>query len=93
MVLDNLTLVAASAVGGAVYAISGYIKARQTEGESFELEKALKPVFYGAVIGIAGLLLAPQEIGNVGAAFAAGFGGSVLLEKWIGTGASVIRKE
>jgi len=42
---------AVGALAGAAYAIAGYFKARQKNGENFDMNKFLKTLVLGAVLG------------------------------------------
>ena len=42
---------AVGALAGAAYAIAGYFKARQRNGEDFDVNKFLKTLVLGAVLG------------------------------------------
>ena len=43
--------IVAGAVGGMLYALTGYFKARQRNGEDFDVNKFLKTLVLGAVLG------------------------------------------
>ena len=86
MSAEQATLVVAGAVGGMIYPVLGYFKAKKTEDNvSFDFNQFLKPVFYGAVIGVIGVFLSPMmgmgEIVDLNSAVSAGMAGAVIIEK------------
>lgn len=91
MTAEQIAIVAGGAVGGIVYPLVGYFKAKRADETkkqkvSFDVNKILQPVFYGALVGVAGIYLGPEVIGipspdSFTTAVPIGMSGAVIIEK------------
>ena len=91
MVADPAIIVGGGAIGGIIYPLLGYFKAKRTDKSiknkvAFDVNKFLQPVFYGTVTGAAGVILGPSVTGipspeTFTQAIPAGIMGAVVIEK------------